>query len=287
MVGKTDVLFLTEYVSYRHYLRDLLARERQDGGGAALSRLSKAIAMAPSTLSMVISGERGLSNSYALRIARALKFSFEETLFWEALVSFEQAQDEEDRLFHRRRMEDASRRVPVHLVRTSGMELKHAWYLPALLGYLIDLEETPDARVDTASILERLDYAALSRRFECGEEEIRVAAARLFESGLVALRDSSQALQIRMDRLASTHAQKSLIRKTMHEAERRLERDYGRADTFFSADVLTIAQEDFPRLRQEFKELLVRTAVSFNPQTQRRTQVQSCIQMFLLDPISE
>lgn len=90
---------LFSYSNYRTFLKDAYEEKRKTANPQFSYRLFSRLAgfSSPNFIKLVMMGQRNLSTDGVAKVAKALELKVRETRFFEALVSFGQAQTREDK----------------------------------------------------------------------------------------------------------------------------------------------------------------------------------------------
>ena len=274
-------LALQENLSYRDYLKKLLKKENETSSGATKKNFATEIPMAVSTFSMVLNGKRNFTRSQSLGAARAMKLGYIQTKIWDAWVSLEQCSDPLEKAFYKKTLEELLKQDPIPSIRSNHSGLKQKWYVPALLGYILDFTENKEYS-SPKDVLTQSQLLELSQKYNTTPEEISECTEELFKSGILELKGEAPNVQIRIDQFGKVGSQKNLVKKMTQEAILRMEQQFGEDCSFFSADVLTITQESLEQVRREYKDLLLKYAQKNTDDGLSKKQVQFCIQAFSL-----
>ena len=158
-MGERATIDVFRYLDYRAFLADhYLARKAR---GFSYRRFSQAAGLSsPNYLKLVIDGQRNLTAEMAERFARACRLRGEAADYFQQLVRFNQARDDEERNGAYQRLAGFQR-----YRRAQKLELAHAayhanWYMPAIR----ELVASPDFRNDPSWIARRLQPAIQPRQ---------------------------------------------------------------------------------------------------------------------------
>lgn len=89
-----------EFTDYRTLLRLILDEKKVTDPQFSIARFAKKIGMSTSLLKMVLTGKRNLSATHLLKVSAALRLTFDETVYLEALLRENDADTEEERPCH-------------------------------------------------------------------------------------------------------------------------------------------------------------------------------------------
>lgn len=108
MKDKTDFsLNVFNYIDYRHFLKDFYDYSKKINKKFSYRYFAlKAGFSSSGFLHLVIDGKRNLSRKYIPRFAKAIGFNREERIYFDALVSFNQAEDAESKEFYGKFLQD-------------------------------------------------------------------------------------------------------------------------------------------------------------------------------------
>ncbi len=257
---------LDAYDDYRLYLRDLMEAAAPGPDRIPLSRFAKAFGLSRSHLSMVLSGDRGLSLGNIHGIAHALHLKQSDHERWEALVLFGQAKDDFERNYYRGKLGFTRRPRATSAISTPSRALVAAWYIPALLVYLIDIGAAEaDLAVLAAKL--RIDDAALQRTI-----------AALQDEGLLAFRQRGS-VHISFNRLTTLVSNKRFLRQVFEEGLRQLDSQFTSDRCFFNGTTFSVAEDDIQQFIADYKVLLDRY-ITAAPGNGVKRIVQANIQFF-------
>jgi uncharacterized protein (TIGR02147 family) len=122
-----------EYDNYRHFLRDNMAWNRTFNKKFSLRYLAlKAGFNSHSFLDNVIKGARNLTLESAEKVAKALRLGRRESLFFKALVAYNQAKTSPEREEALREMRKIRKTVQFYRLQESQYAYYSQWYLPVL-----------------------------------------------------------------------------------------------------------------------------------------------------------
>jgi uncharacterized protein (TIGR02147 family) len=120
---------LFDYLDYRQFLKDYLAKMQQQSRYYSLRATASRAGVDPSYLSKVLRGEKNLTPQAGVRIAHHCKFSRKETAYFELLIQFNQAKGAEEKSFYMERLSELQqRRNPVSL-NANHAAYYTAWYI--------------------------------------------------------------------------------------------------------------------------------------------------------------
>ncbi|MDD9946980.1 MAG: TIGR02147 family protein [Myxococcales bacterium] len=159
MARRRAVIDVFRYLDYRVFLADHY-RARKARGFSYRRFSSAAGVSSPSYLKLVIEGQRNLTAAMAERFATACRLEGDAASYFQELVRFNQATDDQERSETYRRLSGFQR-----YRRAQKLELAHAayhanWFMPAIR----ELVASPDFREDPAWIGKRLSPAVPARQ---------------------------------------------------------------------------------------------------------------------------
>lgn len=126
------------YKDYREYLSDYYDAMKKQGSGFTYRTFSeKGGISSPNYLKLVISGTRNLIGEMTFKFARALELDDRETHFFDTLVRFNQASDEDEKKFLTRRLHELKPQKSKLEVKLNQTKLEFDWYVP-MIEMLLD-----------------------------------------------------------------------------------------------------------------------------------------------------
>lgn len=201
-------------------------------------------------LKLIRSGKRNISHKGIHGFSNALKLSHEEFSYFESLVLFNQATEEQERELHFEKLKRSikGRESNAYLLLQSQYNYLSRWYLVAIR----ELVALSDFREDSSWIASKL-------RKEVTKNEVTQAISDLINLGFL-YRDKDTSKLYQSDSIitfkdnfqnfqATTTIQKQLLEK----AAKRIDED-AYEDRSASAVNLTCSKEDFTEIRSEIAE---------------------------------
>lgn len=170
-----------DYLDYRAFLRDWLARKREQKPSYTFGVFARQAKMSRSALPNVLEGRREASPQTVEGIARALRMDAEERDFLVLLVALKRASSLEENGRLLRQIFAHPRYAPGQVVDTRQLEVLTSWTRIAVL----EASKLPDFRADPAWLAERL-------RPEVQPEEVSEALEALRAEGLVAAAEDEE-----------------------------------------------------------------------------------------------
>ena len=141
------------YLDYRKYLRDLCAARKRVNPHFSYRLLSEKVGIrSGGFLSWVLQGKRNISERLVFDIARYFKLGKNETVYFELLVSFNQASTHEARKNSFEKLL-ALRRGSVRQIETDQQEFYRKWYYTAVRELVAVLAVTDDNHAEAAARL--------------------------------------------------------------------------------------------------------------------------------------
>ncbi len=248
---------LTDYTSYRDYLKDILEGEKTTSKGMTLQRMSKSFGMSAPLLQMILSGSRNLQLKHLLRIARTLRLSFQETEYFEALVALENVVEEDEAKYLRKKLKRIEKTLPMRRVRMSQTAIIQDWRSPALLVHLVDRKNSDSAAAEstTPEALASAWDKDIGPKLGLSPRETRAVAKSFVSTGLVQL-DRSDRVHVVFEKVGQTLAKKNYIQSVLKEAANRVEREFDNPNAAFRTHTFSIAEELIPQLAADYRALL-------------------------------
>lgn len=122
------------YTQYRQYLRDYYAYRKSHYSGYSYARFAHEAGLnSPNYLSLVSDGKRNLTISNIHQFANVLQFKDDELRYFESLVLENQAENENEKKFYRRRLSEIRSSKPKVSTKVKSHPISGKWYFPALL----------------------------------------------------------------------------------------------------------------------------------------------------------
>jgi len=122
-----------EYLDYRSFLKDMYAyRKQQDKYFSYRFFSGKAGFASPNFLKLVIDGQRNLSHTSILKIAKGFAIKGSQRDFFENLVLMNQASEHEQRNHYYQKMMSISGYRKIHKIAKSQYEYFSKWYYPVI-----------------------------------------------------------------------------------------------------------------------------------------------------------
>jgi uncharacterized protein (TIGR02147 family) len=231
------------YSDYRHYLRDVMTYEKE-ASKATLASMGKLFGMSAPALQMVHRGERNLSVHKVYKITRVLKFSSEQTEYFEALVLKEQAENADEACYYDGKLLRMRGKSDLKRLRVSDPVLFSRWYIPALMLYLVEIAPGGEVSMEV-----------LSQEFSVPKEELEIAVRELRNSGLLSVTAQGQ-FRIQADKISSTVSQKKFLKSFLDEVSRRVDSEFKSPDSFFTSDTMTLSLSHFRSFVSEHRSLV-------------------------------
>jgi uncharacterized protein (TIGR02147 family) len=242
---------LVDCSTYREYLEDRFLAEKKQSKGVTLSTFARAFGMSGPAFKMILSTRRNLTVDSIHRVATALKLSSSEHRYFEALVLRDQANELTTQLYYDRKLKTFRTVAPSRRVRTADTRMLGQWFLPALLIYLIDVEDACGKKP------EGIDCHAIAKKFGISNENVKKALALLCSSELKGLRPEDR-MQIVYSKLSGSTTEKNFVRSVMAATIDRLVSEYGSDTSFFSTHSFSIDEGELSHLRSEMNALVGR-----------------------------
>jgi uncharacterized protein (TIGR02147 family) len=125
----TDIF---SYIDYRLYLRELFEEQKQTNLSFSYRALSQRIGIKSSGfLSMVLQGKRSISDSLAIRLAKALRLTKKEIDYFRTMVQFSQSEMHEQKSHHFEKLLTLQK-LPIRKLSQDHYEFYERWYYAAI-----------------------------------------------------------------------------------------------------------------------------------------------------------
>lgn len=265
---------ISEYASYREYLKDVFEEEKRTSKRVTLGQYAKKFGLSGPGLNLILSGARNLTIANLHQIARALNLPQPEREYFEALVFRDQATDRETRSYYSKRLASNSKKVAVRYVRMSDKRLVANWLVPALLIYLIDF-----SNVKTKKNLDEVDLEAIAKKFRMNSSQLSKIILQLQEQGLLSI-DPSDNVHIAFEKVAFEYPQKEYVRAVTKELDLRLDESFDDEDTLFRALTFSINQSQLPSLRSDILGIFNDYMAKYNPTSEDGVLIQGLVGVF-------
>lgn len=264
------------YKSYRDFLGAAYENARKNQTQLSLERYSKKIGLGSSNFKMILSGDRNLTSHHCLQIARALRMSPTEIEYFEALVHHEQAKTSWEKALYSRRLKKTRKELRLQSVRISSRTFLNESVAPALLVYLSDV-------MKPGMTIRDLDHEKLAKMFKCTSTKVNELLDKFDQEGLIKTNEEGK-LHFVFDKLTNTISQKAYLKRVMSEAAEKIESEYERSESYFTAFTFSTSNENLQALRLDLKELMDKHMSRVDASTPSARIAQACFQVF---PISE
>lgn len=241
---------LYSYKDPRAYLRDLFEQEHAHVPGMTLGSFAKKLGFTTSHFSMILDGTRKLSVSHVHKMARKLRFDFEEEQYFEALTLLVQSEDEESIRFYRKRMANLKEGKKAR-VDTSAKAPLARWDFPAVLLCLAEIFKSD------GTSLSPTQYAQLKKDFgllPAQADEI----LKQFQKTQLIQTHKEQRPHTRFNRISQSLVQKQYLKSVFAESIKRVDTHFERSDAAFQSHTFTLSPDDIQELTAEYKQLLAK-----------------------------
>jgi len=255
---------LTDYSSFRQFLRDFLREKKSTTPPLTLEKFARKVDMSTSALQMIISGSRNITVHKIHDLAVAIGLKEPEQDFFETLVHFEQAKGRREKKFYERRLSRLQQQSGGEIRRVASRELLAEWYIPSILVYLTDLVGDPD--------IERLCL-----QLNLDPDRTRSIITRLEANGLI--KRTGPHIHIVYDRVAANYPKEQFLIKVAQEAQRRIKRDFKAPGNYFEAHTLPLCPERFLELVAEYRYLLQKY-IDLGPNEGTEPRIYQALQVF-------
>lgn len=261
------------YHNHREFLQSVYQQRKSQNPGLSLSSFSKFCGFGSANYAgLVIEGKRNLTQEAIHQIAFALKLTFNETEYFEALVHLNQSKSEGERAFARKKMSLLKMKSPKSTAKLNTQTILAEWYYPFFLVTL-----------DQCLISEASDRLTKLTRLPINEIEsvtraLLEAKLLVIEQGLYKLSDSHQ---ISHDTKATSLRHRSFLGKQIELSRKMIDLEYGTGGKFY-AHTFSIMIEDLKFYEDRLRDLLSEfTARSDEGPPEQIMQLN--IQLFKLD----
>jgi len=134
-------------------------------------------------------------------------------------------------------------------VRTPSAHLVSAWYVPAILVYLIDLAGD-DAPADHLN-------STIARDLGLPPAQVAEVIEKLAGEGYLQFRGRGN-VHVSFDRIAASIATKRFLKDVLREAARRIDADFEYRRNFFTSHTFSVSEGDVASLVRDYEALLDR-----------------------------
>lgn len=250
-----------QYTSYRSFLKDFY-EEKKSGEGYTYRDFSKIAGMNSSSwLLHLIKGTKNLSNESTVKVSKALSLSGSEAEYFELLVHFTQAKNNDTKDYFYRKMLTCKKSLNMALISKEQYDYYTKWYHPVVRSLVSKVKFGDDYGLLAAWLEPRITAAeakasvALLAKLELIKKDEKgnwIQAEPILSTG-----DEVMSLNI-----ANYHKQVLQLAENVFDRSKREERD-------ISALTLGISGEAFSRIKgrlQSFrKEIMEIAKESENP----------------------
>lgn len=264
----TTILFAAQ--NFREFLAAIVEAEKSGGNGASLRSLAERLGIGLSTFKMVLDGSRNLTIRNIHVIATSLNLVKADREFFESMVLRDQAEEEDVWRYYDERMRQIKIETKANRVRVSDAKVMSAWYVPAFLIYLLDVEQI-SSRGITDGCFERA-----SKSLSIPAESLRKAFVGLNEAGVIA-ETPEQCYHIVFERVNATLVKQRYIREVSSECHRRIVKDFDDTRAMFTAHTLSLPTPMIRHFYDEYKQL-VEKYMSYSSDPKDLEVLQVCCQ---------
>ncbi|MCP4914967.1 MAG: TIGR02147 family protein [Oligoflexia bacterium] len=248
---------ITEYLDYRKYLKDFYLQKKEANPDYSYRLFMKKGGLSsPSHLKMIMDGERNLTSNTIPKYIKALGLTNKtEIEFFENLVHYSQAKNQETKLDYFNRLLEQKRKKGLSPLELEQYDFLSTWY-HVVVYVLIDL---PGFKND-------LDWLALKLKKKVSKRHIQNALENLKKLSLIeddpikGLRQTQGALSTPdadMKSQAIYEYHKSMITLANHSLDEDLvsEREFNGVTFPIDKDKLPLLKEKIREFRKEINEL--------------------------------
>ena len=263
---------IISFQSYRKFLESFHNETRKNQSSFSIEKYAKSLGIGASNLKMILSGTRNLTNHHALKIARALRMSPIETEYFEALVNFEQSENGWEKTYYRSKLKRQKKMMKTDNLRISNKAFLSDADVPRLLVYLSDTMKSETSVAD-------LDHAKIGKYFGTTPERVRILVTRLEDQGMIE-RGKDGKIHFVFDKLTNVLAQKNYLKQLMSEAGRRIDFEYEKSDSLYTAFTFSTSDENIQALRADLQSLMEQHMTRVSAAEPNARIAQACFQLF-------
>ena len=225
-----------QYSDHKIFLKDWFLAKKQGPSGFSYQKFSEIANLgSPNYMKMVIEGRRNLTVANIHQVAHAMRLSFEETQYFEALTLLGQGKNTSEKSYFRRRLRVLKSDKPAASFELDDFNLIARWYFPAVTVVLNDC----DVNEATEKVREKTGL---------GVREINEVIAILKENQVLREEDGKYKLDfshfIVHDKKMRSEANKSYFKEQLKLSTELLEKKYSKGPKFY-AHTFTITQNAF------------------------------------------
>lgn len=248
---------LFDYIDYRQYLSDIYNYRKNKNPSYSESAFIQAAGFGKNSrgyLKLILEEKRNLTTKTSIGFAKALKLNAKETMYFENLVNFNQAKDEDEKIFFFERMKVCSQGE-----KSKPMEVLESQYRYISNWHLVALREI----VNLADFKEETNYIYNKLRKRVPKEEIARSIEDLINLGLLA-RDEDNKL-VQSDPIVTFSDNKHNFKNTtnLHTQFIDIAKDMLKNEKYEDRAVhlttLSCSIDDFEKLRADIQEFSNKT----------------------------
>lgn len=258
------------YLSTQDFFSKSFEDLKQGNPKLTVSSYAQRIGIGASSVKMILSGKRKPTLHQVLALGRARRFSVAQISYVETLSLRESAQTTWEKSYYSRLLKSKSKELKLQTISTSHQSLlADRLALPLLVDLLDSKSQT-------------IDEKKLARRFKTKEEHVRKLIEKFQEQKILTTYPDGQ-FHISFEKMSHKSLQKKYLKDSLIEAERRIESDYDKSNTFFVTYTLSVTEDSLSRMHVELKELLAKyMAEDLSQSSQPREVAQASFQIFPL-----
>jgi uncharacterized protein (TIGR02147 family) len=241
------VASIYDYSDFRDYMKDALAFEKTRNPSFSHRYLAQKLGLStPNLILLVIQGKRNLTPTVRFKLSSFLKHTKKEALYFERMVSFQQAKTHDERAMHYASMLELKRKIKAAPIERQQYEYYNNWYNPVVRELIC----APDFKGDYKTLAKKLSPPI-------SPEQVKRSVDLLLDLGLIK-KDGKRFIQ--MDPLVSTGpvvdsiAVAGFHRKTALLAAESFDRHTRQERTITSCTV-SLCEEHFQMLKKESADL--------------------------------
>jgi uncharacterized protein (TIGR02147 family) len=242
---KKGIPSVFEYTDFREYLRSVYAAKRDTG--FTLSNFSKFLGFRSLNYAgLVLSRKRSLTTANIIGAAKALRLTFNETEYLEAMVQHNQATSTEEVRYFERRLKALRKDQPKSSIRLSSTKVLSEWYFPAIVA-LVDRTRMNEA------------VTKITAALPIDEKRAAEILSLLIKEGLILADGEKYTLnsshQIFYDEKSMSLNHKKYLLSQIDLSKKVFLRSYERGSKFYS-HTFSIEKEDLLYYQNKIRHLL-------------------------------
>lgn len=234
---------LFEFEDYRAYLNAVILQESSLSGGISMARFAEAFGVSRSALSMLLNGQRDLTVANIHRIATVLRLDQNDHEYFEALVLKCQAQDEGERHYYEIKLQKKHQSVRCQTITTPSKTLISEWFIPAILIYLLDIDDDPE------------HLYRIAEGLSISKQHLDAVIESLRQEGYLSYKGKGN-VHIAFNRVTHKISSQQYLKAVMHESQKRMDKSFYDEHSHFLAHCFSIPETAIAEFVSEYKALL-------------------------------